>query len=178
MVRETLESEQYQDCVKEYSDNPELKDGILQSLLEDASIPTSSAVPAGFAGFYELIGIVSHMVEVEEWYEIGRFAERRPLCGVGEEQGKVVQMRRRQGQLGDQAHNPTVEGWKRSTLGISLFLSFCGFECVTCLFRIIFLMQRKEGTNVGRSDFKLETGGCAFCAWINLLVARKQRVAE
>ena len=173
MVRETLESEQYQDCVREYSDNPELKDGILQSLLEDNSIPTSSAVPAGFAGFYELIGIVSHMVEVEEWCEIGRFVERRSLRGVGEEQGKVVQMRRRQGQFGHQAHNPTVEGRKRSTLSVSLFLSLCGFECVICLFRIIFLMQRKEGTNVSRVDFKSETGGCAFCAWFHLLVARK-----
>ena len=58
-----LESDIYQECVKEYEDNPELKNGILQSLLEDeVCIPTSSAMPVGFAGYYELIGIVSHMV--------------------------------------------------------------------------------------------------------------------
>ena len=48
---------------KEYEDTPELKEGILQSLLEEEfQIPTSSPMPAGFAGYYELIGIVSHMV--------------------------------------------------------------------------------------------------------------------
>lgn len=66
MVRDTPESEQYQDCVKDYEDNPDLKNGILQSLLEDSAVPTSSEVPVGFAGFYELSGIVSHMVGVEK----------------------------------------------------------------------------------------------------------------
>ena len=61
-----LESEIYQECVKEYEDNPELKNGILQSLLEDeVCLPTSSTMPVGFAGYYELIGIVSHMVGLE-----------------------------------------------------------------------------------------------------------------
>lgn len=69
MVRDTLESEQYQECVKEYQDNPDLKDGILQSLLEDSAVPTSSEVPVGFAGFYELFGIVSHMVWMERGWE-------------------------------------------------------------------------------------------------------------
>ena len=65
MIRETIESEMYQECVKEYEDNPELRNGILQSLLEDEfQIPTSSPVPVGFAGYYELIGIVSHMVDI------------------------------------------------------------------------------------------------------------------
>lgn len=66
MVRDTLESEQYQDCVKDYGDSPDLKNGILQSLLEDSAVPTSSEMPVGFAGFYELSGIVSHMVGAEE----------------------------------------------------------------------------------------------------------------
>ena len=63
ILRDTIESDVYQECVKEYEDTPELKDGILQSLLEEEfQIPTSSPMPAGFAGYYELIGIVSHMV--------------------------------------------------------------------------------------------------------------------
>ena len=66
MVRDTLESEQYQDCVKDYGDSPDLKNGILQSLLEDSAVPTSSEMPVGFAGLYELSGIVSHMVGAEE----------------------------------------------------------------------------------------------------------------
>lgn len=66
MVRDMIESELFQECVKEYEDNPELKNGILQSLLEDeVRIPTSSAAPTGFVGYYELIGIVSHMVGIQ-----------------------------------------------------------------------------------------------------------------
>lgn len=62
-VRNTLEGEVYAECVKDYLDNPEIADGILQSLLEDMQpIATSSSMPVGFAGYYELVGIVSHMV--------------------------------------------------------------------------------------------------------------------
>ena len=62
-MRNVLESEEYAACVSEFMDSPELRDGILMSLLEDnKAVNTSSPVPAGFAGFYELIGIVSHMV--------------------------------------------------------------------------------------------------------------------
>ena len=58
-----LESEEYAECVKEYQDSPDIADGILQSLLEETQpVTTSSPMPVGFAGFYELIGIVSHMV--------------------------------------------------------------------------------------------------------------------
>lgn len=67
MIRDTIESETYQQCVQEYEDNPELRNGILQSLLEDEfQIPTSSPMPSGFVGYYELIGIVSHMVGMNE----------------------------------------------------------------------------------------------------------------
>ena len=52
--------------MKECEGSPELKDAMLQSLLdEDVRIRASSQMPAGFAGFYELIGIVSHMVGME-----------------------------------------------------------------------------------------------------------------
>ena len=67
ILRDTIESDVYQECVKEYEDTPELKEGILQSLLEEEfQIPTSSPMPAGFAGYYELIGIVSHMVQYDD----------------------------------------------------------------------------------------------------------------
>ena len=53
----------YAECVQDYLDNPEIADGILQSLLGDMQpIATSSSMPVGFAGYYELVGIVSHMV--------------------------------------------------------------------------------------------------------------------
>ena len=62
-MRNVLESEEYGSCVEEYHENKDIRDGILQSLLEDmAPIKVSSTMPVGFAGFYELIGIVSHMV--------------------------------------------------------------------------------------------------------------------
>lgn len=62
-MRTVLESEEYESCVSEFRDSPELRDGILQSLLEDATaVNTSSPMPVGFAGYYELLGIVSHMV--------------------------------------------------------------------------------------------------------------------
>lgn len=66
MVRNVIDGEDYQECMKECEDSPELKDAMLQSLLdEDVKIRASSQMPAGFAGFYELIGIVSHMVGME-----------------------------------------------------------------------------------------------------------------
>ena len=96
MVRTVLEGEEYRECVKECGDSPELKDGILQSLLDDdVRIKASSPMPAGFAGFYELMGIVSHMVGMEEDGEgVGRFGEGRSLRGVDKAQGEVVQVRR------------------------------------------------------------------------------------
>lgn len=95
MVRTVLEGDEYRECVKECGDSPELKDGILQSLLDDdVRIKASSEMPAGFAGFYELMGIVSHMVETEEGGDgVGRFGEGRSLRGLDKAQGKMVQMR-------------------------------------------------------------------------------------
>lgn len=55
-----MEGEEYKECVKEFKENKDIRDGILQSLLEETT--TMGEMPVGFAGYYELIGIVSHMV--------------------------------------------------------------------------------------------------------------------
>ena len=114
MVRNVLEGEEYRECVKECGDSPELKDGILQSLLDDdVRIQASSEMPAGFAGFYELMGIVSHMVGMEESGDgLGRFGEGRPLRGLDKAQGQVVQVRRCEGDCGDEADDQATEGWQ------------------------------------------------------------------
>ena len=57
-----LEGEEYKECVKEFAESKEIRDGILQSLLEETTMGAMGELPVGFAGFYELIGIVSHMV--------------------------------------------------------------------------------------------------------------------
>ena len=60
MVRNVIEGEDYQECMKECEDSPELKDAMLQSLLdEDVKIRASSQMPAGFAGFYEKVTAVT-----------------------------------------------------------------------------------------------------------------------
>ena len=61
-MREVLEGEEYAECVKEFAESKEIRDGILQSLLEEETEGATGTMPVGFAGFYELIGIVSHMV--------------------------------------------------------------------------------------------------------------------
>ena len=62
-----LEGEEYAECVKEFAENKEIRDGILMSLLEETGEEAMGDLPVGFAGFYELIGIVSHMVGEKEW---------------------------------------------------------------------------------------------------------------
>ena len=57
-----MEGEEYAECVKEFAESKEIRDGILQSLLEETATQAMGDLPVGFAGFYELIGIVSHMV--------------------------------------------------------------------------------------------------------------------
>ena len=57
-----LEGEEYKDCVKEFAESKEIRDGILQSLLEETTVEAMGELPVGFTGYYELIGIVSHMV--------------------------------------------------------------------------------------------------------------------
>lgn len=70
-MRDVLESDEYESCVSEYRDNQDIRDGILQSLLEDASpVKGSSTMPVGFAGYYELIGVVSHMVKMRRKNDI------------------------------------------------------------------------------------------------------------
>ena len=70
-VRNVLESEEYESCVSEYRDNQDIRDGILQSLLEDMNpVKGSSTMPVGFAGYYELIGVVSHMVDMRRENEL------------------------------------------------------------------------------------------------------------
>lgn len=70
-MRNVLESEEYESCVSEYRDNQDIRDGILQSLLEDMNpVKGSSTMPVGFAGYYELIGVVSHMVNMRRENEL------------------------------------------------------------------------------------------------------------
>lgn len=66
-VRAVLEGEEYAECVKEFAENKEIRDGILLSLLEETGEEAIGDLPVGFAGFYELIGIVSHMVGEMGW---------------------------------------------------------------------------------------------------------------
>lgn len=70
-MRNVLESEEYESCVSEYRDNQDIRDGILQSLLEDMNpVKGSSTMPVGFVGYYELIGVVSHMVDMRRENEL------------------------------------------------------------------------------------------------------------
>ena len=143
MVRNVLEGEEYRECVKECGDSPELKDGILQSLLDDdVRIQASSEMPVGFAGFYELMGIVSHMVGMEESGDgLGRFGEGRPLRGLDKAQGQVVQVRRCEGDCGDEADDQATEGWQRGALRLYVLLPLYRFERILCL------LQRAQFSN-------------------------------
>lgn len=65
-----LEGEEFAECVKEFAESKEIRDGILLSLLEETGEQATGDLPVGFAGFYELIGIVSHMVGEEGWSHV------------------------------------------------------------------------------------------------------------